>query len=278
VIGQWDLQGKIDGLTADPARGVVIATVNEDGNSSLYTIGPSASDGPGVQHYTYNRPLPHNGGTDAITIYRGRIFVGASAPGTTGAPAPQPTYPAVYAVTLGASRVATVTPLFGDEARATVANVGPGQGNKVRPTLTDPDSNFAVPWHAPRFGGDFMLTSQADKRQIFASFGNSAKRLRVLNLSQSVDDTAWVTGDGRLFATDADADTVDVVTGGFAENSIFVAVTPCDAAGAPATCPAPGFPPNYLGVLSPWTGHVSRALLTGPRLDPKGMLFLPSGD
>jgi len=148
----------------------------------------------------------------------------------------------------------------------------------VRLALTDPDSNSAVPRHAPRFGGDFMLTSQADKQQIFASFGHGAKRLRVLNLSQSVDDTAWATGDGLLFATDADADTVDVVTGNFAESSIFVAVTPCDAAGAPATCPAPGFPPNYLGMLSPWTGHVSRALLSGPRLDPKGMLFLPSGD
>lgn len=50
------------------------------------------------------------------------------------------------------------------------------------------------------------------------------------NLSQSVDDTAWVTGGARLFATDADSDTVDVVTGNFAKNSVFVAVTPCDAA------------------------------------------------
>ena len=131
---------------------MVIATVNEDANSSLYTIGPAAPAGSGVQHFTHNRPLPHNGGTDAITIYQGQIFVSASAPGT-----------------------------------------------------------------------------------------------------------------------------VDVVTGGFADNSIFVAVTPCDAANAPATCPAPGFPPNYLGVLSPRTGHVGRVMLTGrPRLEPKGMLFLSS--
>jgi hypothetical protein len=278
VIRQWDIKGKIDGLTADPARRMLIATVNEDANSSLYTIDPAAPAGPSVQHYTYNRPPPHNGGTDAITIYQGRIFVSASAPGTTGAPAPQPTYPAVYAVTLGTSHTAILTPLFGDEARATVANMGPGHGKKVRLALTDPDSSSTVPQHAPRFGGDFMLTSQADKQQIFARFDDGAIRLRVLNLSQSVDDTAWVTGDGRLFATDADADTVDVVTGDFAENSIFTAVTPCDAANAPATCPAPGFPPNYLGVLSPWTGHVSRVPLTGRlRLEPKGMLFVSSG-
>jgi hypothetical protein len=41
-----------------------------------------------------------------------------------------------------------------------------------------------------------MLTSQADKQQIFARFDHRAIQLRVLNLSQSVDDTAWVTGDG----------------------------------------------------------------------------------
>jgi hypothetical protein len=130
-----------------------------------------------------------------------------------------------------------------------------------------------------------MLTSQADKQQIFARFqngqtfarsDNGGVGLRVLNLSQAVDDTAWATRGGQLFATDADSDTVDVVTGGFAKKSIFVAVTPCDAGNAPATCPAPGFPPNYLGALSPWTGHVTRVPLTGPRMHPKGMLFLPA--
>src|SRR5580704_17170584 len=38
VVKQWDLAGKIDGLGADPAAGQVIATVNEDAKSSLYTI------------------------------------------------------------------------------------------------------------------------------------------------------------------------------------------------------------------------------------------------
>lgn len=38
VIAQWDVAGKTDGLTADPALGGVIATVNEDANSALYTI------------------------------------------------------------------------------------------------------------------------------------------------------------------------------------------------------------------------------------------------
>ena len=98
VIRQWDLHGKCDGLTADPGRGVLIATVNEDANSSIYTITPGAKPGHQVRHYHYNKPLPHFGGTDAISIYRGHVLVSASAPGTTGTAAPQPTYPAVYSV------------------------------------------------------------------------------------------------------------------------------------------------------------------------------------
>jgi hypothetical protein len=276
VLRQWDVKGKCDGLTADPALRRLIATVNEDSNSSLYTIDPVARTG-GIQHYAYNKPLPHFGGTDAITIYQGQIFISASAPGTTGAPAPQPTYPAVYSVALGTNHIATITPLFSDEATATVASIGPGRGTRVKLALVDPDSNFAVPWGAPRFAGDFELTSQADKQQIYLQAHDGAVRLRVLNLSQAVDDTAWVTGHGLLFASDGDGDTVDRVSGNFQAGSIFVAATPCDAGNAPPTCPAPGFPQNYLGTLGPWTGHVSKLMLSGPRLEPKGLLFLPAG-
>ncbi len=198
VVRQWDIKGKCDGVTADPDLGVLIATVNEDANSSMYTINPWASRGAVIQHYAYNEPLPHNGGTDAITILGGQILISASAPGTTGAPAPQPTYPAAYSVALGSDHVATVTPLFGDEARATVANIGPGHGKSVKLALIDPDSNFAVPWGAPRFAGDFELTSQGDKEQIYAQPQDGALRLHVLSLSQSVDDTAWISGAGAL--------------------------------------------------------------------------------
>jgi hypothetical protein len=278
VIRQWDLRGKCDGLTADPARHLVIATVNEDANSSIYTITPRAPRGAQVRHYRYNvHPLPHNGGTDAISVYRGLVLISASAPGTAGAAAPQPTYPAVYAVTFDrASRVATVRPLFSDEAPARVANTGADRGTLVRLALTDPDSNEVVPRSGPRFAGDFMLTSQGDKEQIFTGpRGRLGRRLSVLRLSQSVDDTAWATSrSGRLYAADHDGDTVDAVTGPFRAGSVFVAVTPCDAGNAPATCPAPGFPPNYLGSLNPWTGRVSRVPVTGPSLEPQGMIFI----
>jgi hypothetical protein len=275
VLRQWDIKGKCDGLTADPLRGEVIATVNEDANSSIYTIAPW---GGKVRHYTYSEPLPHFGGTDAIEIYHGRVLVSASAPGTTGAAAPQPTYPAVYVVTFHpATHIAHVSPLFYDEASATVANVGATRGTTVKLALTDPDSNEVVPFSAARFGGDFMLTSQADMEQIFVRPGRGGLHLSVLQLSQSVDDTAWTRGrSGRLYGPDASSDTIDEVTG-LRPGAVIVAVTPCDAGNAPATCPAPGFPDNYLGWLNPWTGTITPVALTGPQYQPKGLVFINRG-
>ena len=275
VIRQWDLRGKCDGLTASGSTGVV-ATVNEDANSSLYTIDPWTSR---VVHYSYSKnPLPHNGGTDAISFYHGHMLISASAPGTSGAAAPNAAYPAVYSVNLDvANQVAYVYPLFYDEAKATAAN-GPHAGKTVRLALTDPDSNEVVPWVAPRFAGEFMLTSQGDKEQIYVSgAGTWYQHLSVLSLSQSVDDTAWATAwHGAFFTTDNNGDTVNVITGMFWPGTVFVAVTPCDANGAPATCPGPGYPPNYLGQLNMYTGHISPVSLRGPTIQPQGMIFIAS--
>jgi len=184
-IAQWDLQGKTDGVTADPENGEVIATVNEDGNSSLYAIDPDAHPGADqITHYNYSESLPHGGGTDAISIYDGQILISASAPVTAGAAAPQPGYPAVYSVALDpAAHVAKVAPLFYDGDLATVANVGAQYGKTVALALTDPDSNEVVPAGA-RFGGDFMLTSQGDQEQIFVSDADGPRQsLAVLSLS-----------------------------------------------------------------------------------------------
>ena len=281
VIRQWDIRGKCDGITADTGRHLLIATVNEDANSSIYTITPGARPGTQIQHYRYDRnPLPHNGGTDAISIYHGQVMVSASAPGTAGPAAPQPDYPAVYSVTFDpATHVARVSALFSDEALATVANLGDDHGKLVRLALTDPDSNEIVPSSAFRFAGDFMLTSQGDKEQIFlqrpAGRWAPGGRLAVLRLSQSVDDTAWARSrSGRLYGSDTSGDTIDLVTGRFPARSVLVAVTPCDASNAPATCPAPGFPPNYLGLLNPWTGHITRVPVSGPAFEPQGMVFV----
>ena len=273
VVKQWDIRGKCDGLTANPRTGLLVATVNEDANSSLYTIRPSSGL---VVHYSYAKPLPHHGGTDAISFANGLMLISASAPGTTGAAAPNPAYPAAYVVTLSKPRhLAYFSPLFYDESHATAAN-GPHAGHPVKLGLTDPDSNEVVPSFEPRFASDFMLTSQGDKQQIYVSApGTKRQHLWVLDLSQSVDDTAWSTSwHGAFYATSTGDDTVDVINGSFWPGTAFVSVTPCDAGNAPATCPGPGFPDNYLGQLDMFTGHIAPVPVRGAALHPQGMIFV----
>lgn len=264
VVAQWDVTGKVDGLTANPATGDVIATVNEDLHSSLYDITPGGT----AVRYTYSRALPHHGGTDAISFYKGQMIVSASAPGTTGAAAPNAKYPAVYAVTLNsATHVASVKPYFWDESAARRANVHLGAGMTL--ALTDPDSNGVVPSAAPRFRGDFMVNSQGDQEQIYSANPGS---LWVLKLPAAVDDTAWATSwGGTLYATDNGADTVSAVDSRlFWPGTAFLAVTPCDANSAPAGCSVAG----YLGLLNMYTGQIIRVELHGGTLHPQGLVFV----
>ncbi|HLX78535.1 MAG TPA: hypothetical protein VKR27_06585 [Acidimicrobiales bacterium] len=271
-LGLWDLPGHVDGLTAQSSRDRVLATVNEDGNSSLFAIEPESHGGAVITQYLYNEsPLPHGGGTDAISIYHGMILISASAP----SPAPADV-PAVYSVQLtppsgGASYgTASVTPVFSDTATATSATTGA----PVTLGLTDPDSNEVVPRAAAKFRGDFVLNSQGDEEQIYVhDAGAPTQSLSVLDLSQSVDDTAWATDeDGLLFVSDAANDSVDVVTGTFPEGTAFVSATPCDANNAPTACPTS--PVNYLGTLDTSTGTVSPVTTTGVPIVPKGLLFV----
>ena len=281
VLGQWDVIGKVDGMTADPALNGVLATVNEDLNSSMYLVRPSDGSNA-VTHYTYSAALPHNGGTDAISIYDGRNLTSASAPGTTGAASPNASYPAVYSVQLDpGTKIAVATPYFYDEATATVANGTGKHGGDTKSTqlaLTDPDSTSVVPSGASRFAGDFMLTSQGDQQQIFVAHANSNHpRLTVLNLSQSIDDTAWPTRrSAMLFSTDSTNNAVDVVTGTFESNQPIVVATPCGANTAPATCPAS--PANYLATLNPRTGAVTPVTVSGAPYVPQGGLAFVSGN
>ena len=268
VVQQWDLTGRVDGMGADPASERVIATVNEDGNSSLYTVTPDSAPSDQLAHYTYSpSPLPHGGGTDAVSVYHGRILISASAPADS-------TQPAVYAVTLHPmTGMASATSVFADNATAISATTG----QSTTLALSDPDSNTVVPGPSPRFRGDFMLDSQGDLQQIYVHHaGGPGQSLTVLGLTQSVDDTAFATArTGALFVTDSTNDAVSAVSGRFEPGDAFVAVTPCNANSAPSICPAPGFPANYLGRLDLSTGTVSQVTTTGAPLVPHGMLFLP---
>jgi hypothetical protein len=50
-------------------------------------------------------------------------------------------------------------------------------------------------------------------------------------------------------------------------------VTPCNANSAPSTCPAPGYPVNYLGTIDLKTGALTKVVVNG--VDPKGLIFVP---
>jgi hypothetical protein len=275
-VRQWDVPGHTDGVTADPMAGKVIVTVNEDANSSLFTI--SAATGH-LTHYAYNEPLPHKGGTDAVSVYHGQILISASAPGTTGT-APK-NAPAVYVVSLNPwTKIAATRGLFNDNSTARAVN-GPHKGTNVTLALTDPDSNEVVPHASPKFGGDFMLDSQGDQELIFdqphsrAAGTGAGASLSVLAITRSVDDTAWATShSGALYITDATADTVDQVTGWFPVGTAYSSVTPCDSSSAPATCPGPGYPANYLATVNLTTGALTEVVLSGAPLQPKGQIFV----
>jgi hypothetical protein len=121
-----------------------------------------------------------------------------------------------------------------------------------------------------------MLDSQGDRELIFDHPKDFWRvGLSVLHLPQSVDDSAWATAaSGALYTTDATADTVDRASGRFAVGTMYSAVSPCDENSAPATCPAPGFPANYLARVNLRTGALTRVPLNGDTLNPKGMIFI----
>jgi hypothetical protein len=271
-IAQWDVVGKNDGLGADPATNQLIATVNEDGNSSVYLIDPTAGSTP--VHYHYSGKLPHGGGTDAIAVSNGTILITASAPDSKVKSAP-----AVYRASFDfATHVATLHAVFTDVANASVANTNQSTTGKApRLALTDPDSSAIVPAFATRFAGDYVLDSQGDDEQIFArNPGAPNQSLSVLKLSASVDDAAWVADpSGAIYTTDNVGDAIYKITGPFVKGSELVAVTPCNDNKAPSTCPGPGYTQNYLGQLNPQTGTITHIAVRGAATAPKGMLFVP---
>jgi hypothetical protein len=257
-VKQWDVIGKVDGMGAVPALNAVLASVNEDGNSSLYELRAGK-----LIHYNYSpRKLPSGGGTDAITAVGKQVLISASAPSASHGPA-------VYKLTLLPARhVAKLASLFADNAKATVVP----QGKKTRLALTDPDSSALVPASASSFGGDFVLNSQGDQQLIFVGHpGTRQQSLTALNLSQSVDDIAWATrAAGMILTTDASANAIIAVRGGFATGAAYTAVTPCNANSAPATCTTP----NYFGTINPKSGAVAAMRVGGVAFQPKGMIYL----
>ena len=268
--GSWTLAGHCDGLTAN--HDIVIATVNEDANSSLYTIRPDARPSRQLRHYTYS-PDPatlSGGGTDAISIVNGKILISASNPSPTTTGGSTFAGPAVYAAKIPPhGSVATLKPVFYDNSPATDAVTG----QTADMNLSDPDSNAAVPQQSPRFRGDFMLDSQGDSELIFDRHpGRPSQSLTLLHLTSAtgapqVDDTRWSTSpDGTLYVVDAGADQIDAITGPFGWGTVLTAI-PSDSSAMPGQV---GTVDLFSGVVSPFAAGFT---------SPKGMLFVsvPNG-
>jgi hypothetical protein len=261
-VATWSLSGRCDGLTADPARDLVIATVNEDANSYLATIRPGS---PSPKVYSY-QPSPEaadgNGGTDSITIGPDdTIYVAHSNPSPTA-----PDTAALYKVQLSGT-TAELTTVFRVDSTATNTS-----GVSAPLALTDPDSNRYIPRDDPVFGGSILQDSQGDGEIVIVDHpGTDRQSLRLLTLSNAenptlqptIDDMVEVTGPGTLYVVDQGTGTIQTAdTSGFAPGTIVVA-QPNDSGNA-----------GQLGVLDPTTGvitHFSNAFNS-----PKGLLFVPS--
>ena len=127
----------------------VIATVNEDADSSLYLVDPLRrlqTHYPGTASRCPTTAAPTR--SRSIT---GMVLISASAPGTTGAEgAPQPSFPAVYRAMFDPqTRIADVWAAVRRRADlATVANTDAADfGQTVNSRrATDPDSSEDVPF------------------------------------------------------------------------------------------------------------------------------------
>lgn len=216
-VAHWDVTGKVDGMGANPRTHQLVATVNEDGNSSIYTISPEGRDGD-VTHYSYNlNPLPHGGGTDSVTVRNGVVYIAASAPaaGANGSTAGKP---AMYKVRFS-GKTAVLTPVFADNVTAT--NVVTGAKSALN--LTDPDSSGAVPRMVPGIGGTLMLIGQGDQQVVFVKHpGAHDQSASVLPVSAQVDDITFATATkGTLYVVDNKANQVIAITGNFKRGQAF---------------------------------------------------------
>ena len=262
LLNTWSVRGHADGVGGDAANHRVIVTVNEDGNSALYTIKPSAPAVSQVTTYTYNATDNGltNSGTDAVAVDpAGNILISHSNPD-------QANDTAVYKASLSGT-TATLTPTFADNATATNGLTG----NPVTLALTDPDSNAVVPWSSPLYAGQFMLDSQADQQLVFADNITGSPSLTQLPLNQGgtpagVDDVQWSDGDGgTLYVVDSGTGSIWAVTGPFVPGQSFASL---DTVGAAAHT-------TEVDRLNLSTGTLT-SFITGLTTS-KGLLWVPGG-
>lgn len=279
----WRIVGHVDGLGADRRRHQLIATVNEDGNPSLWTIAPSRRGAKPVK-YTYS-PEPDaahtggvhtGGGTEAVQVLSdGRLLISASAP-IDGSGGPVPGATATFLATLQRSHdIARLRPTFADDARATDALTGSrvrlGPPGATPEALTDPDSSALVPSSSSRYRYQYMLNSQGDQRLVFARrVASRHPQLTELPLNRrgkpaGADDVVWSTSRrGTFYVTDHKASLVYALRGTFGAGR---AVAALDSVGSTADNTEVDRLVLATGTLTP--------LVTGFQ-QAKGLLYVPA--
>jgi hypothetical protein len=210
VANTWSITDKIDGMAADPRRHRVIVSLNEDANTHLATITPSAASARQVVYYTYS-PDPRGastppalrtlGGTDQVSVdSAGDILITASHAGTKTGTA---VFKAVLSSPSGGTGTAKLTPTFLDNATAANGNTGSGT---VKLALGDVDSAAMVPKSSSRFGGSYVVSDQTALELVFANNIFNGSGLTVLKTQFGLDDLLWATSDGgTLYVVDKGA-------------------------------------------------------------------------
>lgn len=267
LIRAISVSGHVDGVTGDPATGMLLVTTNEDANSVFYLINP-ASGAVTTYAYTPTPTVSGNGGTDSLAIIGGQCYVSHSNPNDI-------TQPTAYLMTLHNSApylTASLKPVFYDDSQALDALTG----QNITMALTDPDTNYLMPPSSPLYAGDLATISQGDGRLIFASHLGYNPQLTQLNLTDNVsgnlppiDGIAITTANGgTLYASDAlggsgAGSILKFDTAGWPAGTVFV--TEPDDNGNPFI----GILNLTTGVITPFANHL---------LDPKGLIYVaPDG-
>jgi hypothetical protein len=213
LINAWSIPDEVAGIGADPLNHRLIVALNENANSHLATITPSAPVGQQVTNYKYSPGAPSSsattgslhtgGGTDSVNVdSTGNIYITAShATARTGT--------AVFRVELnsppgpGGTGVAALNPTFLDNATAADGNPG---GGTVTLSLGGVGAGAIVPYASPLYAGSFVVDDRGARMLVFASHISAGTGLAALKTPVALNAIRWsATANGSLYILDEGA-------------------------------------------------------------------------
>ncbi len=210
LINAWSIPDEVAGIGVDPLNHRLIVALNENANSHLATITPSAPAGQQVTNYKYSPGAPSSpatagalhtgGGTDSVSVdSTGNIYITAShATARAGT--------AVFRVELsqppssGGTGIAALSPTFLDDAMATDGNPG---GGTVTLSLGDLGAGAIVPYASPLYAGSFVVDDPRARMLVFAGNLNAGTGLTALKTPLALNAIRWsTTANGTLYIVD----------------------------------------------------------------------------